>query len=75
MKLRMRSQGRKFFYYVKENPGSGFVLAFMLLLITCAFLLIFKQERIAEQVANWAYLFLVIGVIIKFVRMLREEKK
>lgn len=60
--------------YLKKNPGSGFVLVFMFLLIACAFLLIFKQENIAEQVANWAYLFLVVGVIIKFVRMIREKE-
>ena len=60
--------------YLKKNPGSGFVLVFMLLLITCAFLLILKQENIVEQVAKWAYLSLVIGVIIKFVRLIRERE-
>ena len=58
-----------FLNYLKENPGSAFIILFMILLIICAFLLIGKNEKTAESVANWAYLFLIIGVIIKFIEM------
>ena len=70
----MNNWFKRFLNYLKKNPGSGFVLGFIVLLVGCAFLLIFKQERLAEHLANWAYSFLVIGVIIKFVRMIRERK-
>lgn len=70
----MNNRYNKCFHYLKKNPGSGFILVFMFLLAVCAFLLIHRREKIAEQVANWAYLSLVIGVIIKFVRMIREKK-
>ncbi len=62
-----------FLNYLRENTGSGFVTIFMILLMTCAFLLIGKNEKAAESVANWAYLFLVIGVIIKVIE-LRKDK-
>ena len=42
------------------------ILGFMILLISCAFLLIFKAEETAEEVANVAYFFLVIGVGMGF---------
>ncbi|MCM8783428.1 MAG: hypothetical protein NC818_01415 [Candidatus Omnitrophica bacterium] len=51
------------------------ILTFMFLLILCAFLLIFKLEPVAEQIANLAYLVLVLGVGIKFVKFIREEKQ
>ena len=70
----MNSRCDKCLHYLKENPGSGFVLAFMFLLIVCAVLLIFGQEKIAGGVSNWAYLFLVIGVVIKLIRILRERE-
>jgi hypothetical protein len=41
--------------------------------MSCAFLLIGKNARTAESVANWAYLFLVIGLVIKFIEMRKSE--
>lgn len=61
--------------YFKEKPGAPFIITFMILLMSCAFLLIFKKEKIAEAVANWAYLFLVVGVIIELVQTIRYSRK
>ncbi len=70
----MNKGHNKYLCYLKKNPGSGFILAFMFLLIVCAFLLICSWEKIAQGIANWAYLFLVIGVVIKLVRFLKERE-
>jgi len=51
------------------------ILLFMALLIMCAFLLILHLEPIAKQLANLAYFALVTGVIIKFVKFVKEEKQ
>jgi len=66
--------------YIKEKPSAPFIIAFMFLLIICAFLLIFKAEKAAEQLANIAYFSLVVGVGIEFYQMIKhkninEEKK
>jgi len=45
-----------------EKASAGFLLGFIILLVICAFLLLFKQEKIAKELANIAYLLLVIGV-------------
>ena len=47
----------------------------MTLLIIYAFLLILHLEPIAEQLANLAYFALVIGVVIKFVKFVKEERQ
>lgn len=49
------------------------ILGFMILLISCAILLIFKAEETAEEVANVAYFLLVIGVGIEFISMVRRK--
>lgn len=51
------------------------ILLFMALLILCAFLLILKLEPVAEQLANLAYFALVTGVVIKFVKFVKEERR
>jgi hypothetical protein len=66
--------------YIKEKPSAPFIIAFMFLLIICAFLLIFKAEKAAEQLANIAYFSLVVGVGIELYQMIKhkninEEKK
>lgn len=57
--------------YSKEKPSAPFIIGFMVLLMICAFLLIFKAEKAAEQLANIAYFCLVIGVGIEVYRMVR----
>lgn len=66
--------------HIKEKPSAPFIIAFMALLIICAFLLIFKVEKAAEQLANIAYFSLVVGVGIELYQMIKhkntnEEKK
>jgi len=51
------------------------ILLFMTLLMMCAFLLILHLEPVAEQLANLAYLSLVTGVVIKFVKFVKEERQ
>src|SRR3990172_5263875 len=59
--------------YFQEKPSAPYIISFIALLMSCAFLLILKLEPVAEQVANVAYLLLVIGVGIEFVQMVRER--
>lgn len=61
--------------YIKEKPSAPFIIAFMVLLIICVFLLIFKAEKAAEQLANIAYFALVIGVGIKVYWMIKYGEK
>lgn len=68
----MRSRGDKHLAYLKRDLGSGFILASILLLAVSAFLLIPKWEQAAKHVADWAYLSLVVGVVIALVEFLRE---
>jgi len=59
--------------FFRKDLARVFILGFMILLISCAFLLIFKAEKTAEEVANVAYFLLVIGVGMKFVSMVRHK--
>jgi hypothetical protein len=58
--------------YIKEKPSAPFIIAFMALLVICAFLLIFKSEKAAEHVANIAYFSLVIGVGIEIYHTIKH---
>lgn len=59
--------------YIKDKPSVPFIIAFMFLLIVCAFLLIFKAEKVAEKVANIAYFSLVVGVGIEVYQMIKHK--
>lgn len=66
---------KKIIFWVKTREFSDkCILFFMFLLILCAFFLILNMEKIAEHLANIAYLALVLGVVIKFVKVVKEEK-
>jgi len=64
---------------IKEKPSVPFIIAFsvpfiiafMALLVICAFLLVFKAEKVAEQIANIAYFLLVTGVGIEVYRIIK----
>ncbi|MEA3369343.1 MAG: hypothetical protein U9Q24_03195 [Candidatus Ratteibacteria bacterium] len=70
----MNSWFNRFFNYLRHNPGSGFILGFIFLLTICAFLLILKQQKIAEWLARVAYLSLVAGIFIELARFLKGQK-
>jgi len=59
--------------YIKEKPSAPFIIVFMFLLIICAFLLIFKAEKVAEQLANIAYFSLVVGVGIELYQIVKHK--
>lgn len=66
----------KFLSWIESRKFSDkCILFFMFLLIMCAFLLILGLEWIAEQLATIAYFALVIGVVIKFVKFVREKRE
>lgn len=66
-------QVNKLMNFFRKDLARVFILGFMILLISCAFLLILKADKTAEEVANVAYFLLVIGVGIKFVSMVRRK--
>lgn len=63
--------------YLKENPGTPFIVAFQVMLIICAVLLAYDQEAMANNIAIYAFYSLVVGVILQFIAFLKysgEEK-
>jgi len=58
----------------KKSFSEKCIILFMFLLLWCALFLSFGLEKIAEQFANLAYFLLVIGVMGKFIKFLREER-
>ena len=63
----------KLMNFFGKDLARVFILGFMILLISCAFLLIFRAEKTAEEVVSVAYFLLVIGVGMKFVSMVRHK--
>jgi hypothetical protein len=61
--------------YVKANPGTPFVLAFMILLLSAAALLAIGRPNDADNVANYAFYSLVLGITIQVIVTTRESRK
>jgi len=61
--------------YFKDNPGAIFVMGFQLLLAVCAGLLIQGNLAMANELAEYAYFLLVIGVVLQLVSFLRRGKE
>jgi len=59
------------FYAWDSRIVAGVVLAF---LISCPILLIFERENIAEQMAIYAYYFLVMTVVLQIKEYLEESR-
>jgi heme/copper-type cytochrome/quinol oxidase subunit 4 len=60
--------------YVKENWGSPFILAFMVLLLSAAVFLSAGLSNQADVVAVYAYYALVAGVVLQLVCFLKPKK-
>ena len=61
--------------YFKANPGTPFILAFMTLLLSAAALLAIGRPSDADNVANYAFYSLVLGISIQVIVTIRESRK
>jgi hypothetical protein len=61
--------------YFKTNPGTPFILAFMILLISAATLLAIGRQKEADNIANYAFYSLVLGIAIQVIVTIRESRK
>jgi hypothetical protein len=64
---------RRLSAYFREKPSAVFMIAFIILLICCAFLLEFDQTLVAEKLANGAFFSLLLGVFIEFIQIARNH--
>ncbi len=58
-----------------ERLGNAFVIAFIILLISAAASLAAGGEAFANQLAEYAYYFLVVAVVLHLVALALEEKE
>jgi hypothetical protein len=61
--------------YFKANPGTPFILAFMVLLVSAATLLVSGNPSEANSVADYAFYALVLGIVIQIGVVVRESRK
>ncbi len=61
--------------YFKTNLGTPFVLVFMVLLLSAAALLTTGRPNEANNVANYAFYSLVLGIAIQVGVVIRESRK
>jgi len=59
--------------YFVRNPGALFIIGFDGFILTCAFLLI-RGNPLVDDVAVFAYCFLVVGVVLQAVVFLKDKK-
>jgi hypothetical protein len=61
--------------YLKENPGTPFVLAFMVLLVSAGALLLVDQSVEAYVAGVYAFYSIVLGVVIQVGVIVRDGRK
>ena len=61
--------------YFKENSGTPFILAFMILIIAAAVLLVAGKPDEANATAVYAFYAIVLGIIIQVGVILRDGRK
>ncbi len=61
--------------YFKANPGAPFIILFMILLLSAAILLTTSRPNEADNIANYAFYSLVLGIVIQIGVVIRESRK
>ena len=61
--------------YFKSNPGTPSILAFMLLLVSAAALLVEGNTNEANSIADYAFYALVLGIVIQIGVVVKESRK
>jgi len=61
--------------YIKKRPSSSLIGGFTLLLAFSALLLLFKEERLAEALAEVSYFMLLIGLGMEIYGLLKHGKE
>jgi hypothetical protein len=61
--------------HFKENPGTPFIIGFMLLLIAAAVLLVAGRSDEANATAVYAFYSIVLGIIIQAAVIVWEGRK
>jgi hypothetical protein len=65
----------RLYSYIRENWGSLFIIAFMILLLAAAGALINNLEALANEIAIYAYYSLCIGIFLQFICFLKYSEK
>ncbi|MEK6800968.1 MAG: hypothetical protein AABY05_03470 [Nanoarchaeota archaeon] len=61
-------------FYLVKIDSRFLIFPALLLLITLPFLLLFKQQAIAETIAVYVYYFLVVGVILQIIEHFKKTE-
>ena len=70
-----KSRLQKLRHYFRRNPGSLFIVAFQILIVSAGALLASGNPIVANEVANYAFYSVVIGVAIYIIQLFRERKR
>ena len=60
---------------VRENWGTPFIAGFMIILLVAAASMVTGSEALANELANYAYFALVVGVVLQLVCFLKYTKR
>jgi len=60
---------------LRANPGSPFIAAFIVSLLSTAVLLVSSRAGEANNVANYAFYSLIVGILVQIGVVVREERK
>ena len=61
--------------YIQANPATPFIIAFMVLLLSAAVLLVYARTNEANNIADIAFYSLVLGIAIQIAVVVWEGRK